>query len=83
MPLLVERTFIMDWHGLEKIPSGIGECRHGGREAGTQRGQGGLAWLQGPWLPSQPHTQAARPPALRLCACARALLRLDPISIRV
>ena len=83
MPLLVERTFIMDWHELEKIPYGIGECRHGGREAGTQQGQGSLAWLQGAWLPSQPHTQAARPPALCLCACARAFLRLDPGSILV
>lgn len=43
MPLLVEWTFIMDWHELEKIAFGIGECRRRGREAGTQQGVG-EAW---------------------------------------
>ena len=83
MPLLVEWTFIMDWQELEKIPFGIrgwaGECRHRGREAGTQQrvgaGRLGLA-AGGPGSLPSPHTHADPPPALtltvRVCLCRQA-----------
>ena len=43
MPLLVEWTFIMDRHELEKIHFGIREHRHRGGEVGARRGAG-EAW---------------------------------------
>lgn len=73
MPLLVEWTFIMDWHKLEKTPFGIGEYRHRGREARTQWGAG-EAWpgCRKPGSLPSPHT-CADP----LRAHEHAFVRLD------
>lgn len=73
MPLLVEWTFIMDWHELEKIPFGIREYRHGeGRQGPSRERGGGLVWLQGGWLPSQP-PHICRSPTNAHCVCVCAL----------
>lgn len=85
MPLLVEWTFIMDWHKLEKIPFGIGECRRKGQRGGDPAGSGGgLAWLRGAWLPSQP-PHICRSPTNTHCVCVRthAGVRLDPSRVPV
>lgn len=62
VPWMVEWTFIMDWHELEKIPFGIREQRHQGREAGTRwaageawPGCGGLARFPAPPRMQIPH----------------------------
>lgn len=68
MPLLVEWTFIMDWHELEKIPFGIRECRHRRKEAETRWGAG-EAWpgCRGPGFLPSPHTYADPPRTLIVC----------------
>lgn len=91
MPWMVEWTFIMDWHELEKIPFGIREQRHKGREAGT-RWAAGEAWpgCRGPGsLPSPPHACRFPTHTHSVCVCTCACLcthahvsvRPDPVSI--
>lgn len=72
MPWMVEWTFIMDWHELEKIPFGIREQRHKEREAGT-RWAAGEAWpgCRGPGSLPSPPTHADSPRTLTRCVCAR------------
>lgn len=84
MPLLVEWTCIMDWHRLERVAFGIKESRHRGRGSKDLTGSGGgWAWLQGAWLPSQPHMYIRSPMYAHKHTHAHVFVRLDPVNILV
>lgn len=73
MPLLVEWTFIMDWHELEKIPFGIREYRHGEGRQGPSRERGRLGLAAGGLAPFPAPTHMQIPHQRSLCVCVCAL----------
>lgn len=66
----------MDWHKLEKIPFGIRECRHRGREAETSREQGRLGLAAGGLAPFPAPTHMQIPHKHSLCVCVGACVRV-------